>query len=238
MINSFYVYLHRRATDGKIFYVGKGFGKRAWVTNNRDNNHWKRIARKYGFTVQIAAAGLTENRAFEIEKDMILFFGRDNLCNMTDGGEGVANPSEEVRNAMSEKRKMFFDNVPTARQDQSDRMIAYFSDPAARKAQSERTKRSAGTPEARAANSARRKQYFSDPAKRKEVSEKLKTILGTPEARRINSERQSTPEARAAASRKAKEQHARSPRSQEACEEHSRKIKLLWTNGTYTSKKH
>lgn len=37
----FYVYLHRRATDGRVFCVGKGHGKRAWRTEGR-NPKWQR----------------------------------------------------------------------------------------------------------------------------------------------------------------------------------------------------
>jgi len=84
----FYVYLHRKATNGQVFYVGKGYGKRAW--SKRRNAKWKNIVAKYGFIVEIAQSGLQELAAFELEKDLISHYGRESLCNLTDGGEGMA----------------------------------------------------------------------------------------------------------------------------------------------------
>ena len=88
-MNIFYVYLHRRKTDNKVFYVGKGKNRRAWCTDKR-NKHWNNVVDKHGFNVDIVFEGLSEQEAFQIEKDTILemkYFGCD-LTNMTDGGEG------------------------------------------------------------------------------------------------------------------------------------------------------
>ncbi len=88
-MNIFYVYLHRRKTDNKVFYVGKGKNRRAWCTDKR-NKYWNNVVDKHGFNVDIAFEGLSEQEAFQIEKDTILemkYFGCD-LTNMTDGGEG------------------------------------------------------------------------------------------------------------------------------------------------------
>ena len=87
--NIFYVYLHRRATDNKVFYVGKGKKKRAWNIYGR-NDRWCKTYLKHGLIVEIVFDNLTEYEAFEVEKDTILemrYFGYP-LCNMTDGGEG------------------------------------------------------------------------------------------------------------------------------------------------------
>jgi hypothetical protein len=81
--------LHRRKTDNKVFYVGKGKNRRAWCTDKR-NKHWNNVVDKHGFNVDIVFEGLSEQEAFQIEKDTILemkYFGCD-LTNMTDGGEG------------------------------------------------------------------------------------------------------------------------------------------------------
>jgi hypothetical protein len=86
---SFYVYLHRRAIDGRVFYVGKGAGRRAWATNGR-SRYWRNIATRHGFTVEIAQAGMQEWWAFELECALIALYGRDTLCNLTDGGEGAS----------------------------------------------------------------------------------------------------------------------------------------------------
>ena len=84
----FYVYVHRRQTDGKIFYVGKGNGRRAYV--KRRNPFWTSVANKHGYTVHIIENGLAEAEAFELECFLIAEIGRENLCNLTDGGEGAA----------------------------------------------------------------------------------------------------------------------------------------------------
>ena len=91
MVNKFYVYLHRKATDNSVFYVGKGTGKRAWKCTGR-SQYWKNTAEKYGHIVDILFDNLSEEDAFQIEKDTILelrYFG-NNLCNMTEGGEGLS----------------------------------------------------------------------------------------------------------------------------------------------------
>lgn len=97
----FYVYLHRKATTGEIFYVGKGSGYRAKIPK-RNNVLWHSIVAKHGYTVEIAASGLQEWYAFELEKDLIALHGRRDtghgpLANFCDGGKGAAGISEETR---------------------------------------------------------------------------------------------------------------------------------------------
>lgn len=91
-VTFYYVYLHRRKTDNKVFYVGKGKGKRAYSSSGR-NTRWLHTAKKHEFTAEIVFENLTEQDAFQLEKDTILemryHFG-DTLCNMTDGGEGAS----------------------------------------------------------------------------------------------------------------------------------------------------
>ena len=89
MNDDFYVYFHRRKTDGSVFYVGKGHGKRAYSSSNR-NKHWTSIVKKHGFSVEFAQTGMQEWWAFELEKSLIALLGKEVLCNITDGGEGVA----------------------------------------------------------------------------------------------------------------------------------------------------
>lgn len=86
---SFYVYVHRKASDGSIFYVGKGTGKRSHDFKRR-NQHWKRTADKHGVIVEILHAGLTEDEALKLEVKTISDIGRNSLCNQTDGGEGLS----------------------------------------------------------------------------------------------------------------------------------------------------
>lgn len=99
-----YVYLHRRKDNGDVFYVGKGFGKRAWKKTSR-SEWWERVESKYGRTVEIYRDDLEEQEAFELEAELISKFGRGRLCNLTDGGEGGRNPSDDTRLKMSLARK-------------------------------------------------------------------------------------------------------------------------------------
>ena len=99
MENIFYVYLHRRKTDNKVFYVGKGKGKRAYSKQGR-SDWWRRTADKHGFVVEIVFEHLPEKEAFQCEKDTILEFRYFNhpLVNLTDGGDGMSGhkPSAET----------------------------------------------------------------------------------------------------------------------------------------------
>ena len=104
----FYTYEHTRNDTGAVFYVGKGRGRRAEATYNR-NIYWKRIVAKAGgFSVRMVAEHVDEDFAFLVEMERIDQLRRlgVGLCNMTDGGEGTSGffPSEETRKRMSAAR--------------------------------------------------------------------------------------------------------------------------------------
>ena len=104
----FYVYLHRKCTDGTPFYVGKGKGKRAWNFSKR-NNKWTNIFNKYGVKVEILYDGLEEKDAFAIEVETIQKLRNEgfDLANLTDGGEGSSGTivSEHTRKLISQRHK-------------------------------------------------------------------------------------------------------------------------------------
>lgn len=108
--NGFYVYGHMRADFDSLFYVGKGHGRRYRQTTNR-NKHWKHIVNKHGYTTKIFYEGLTEEEAFQKEKELIALFGREEhggmLCNYTDGGDGPSGTkiSEERKQLISRANK-------------------------------------------------------------------------------------------------------------------------------------
>ena len=89
MRNEYYVYVHKRKDTNEVFYVGKGCGRRAFWKNGR-NKHWHNVVNKCGYDVEIIKGCLTEEEAFELEKSTISYYGRKNLCNYTDGGEGTS----------------------------------------------------------------------------------------------------------------------------------------------------
>lgn len=97
------VYIHRRKDNKDIFYVGIGNDiKRAYDFKNRSNKYWKNIVNKYGCIVEILEDGLSWEEACAKEVELIKKYGRIDLnegllVNMTDGGDGQSNPSEETR---------------------------------------------------------------------------------------------------------------------------------------------
>lgn len=94
-----YVYIHKKKTNGEVFYVGVGGlsdldkdFKRAHKTYAR-SSFWKGVYKKYGREVEITHKEIIPSEAFAIERYLILFYGRQNintgsLVNLTDGGEG------------------------------------------------------------------------------------------------------------------------------------------------------
>lgn len=106
MKNKFYVYVHRRETDGRIFYVGKGKGNRAGQSHGR-NKYWKNVAQKHGWFWEKPYENLTEACAHSIEKMLIHSIGKGNLTNICDGGEGFSGGklSERSRAIISEKSR-------------------------------------------------------------------------------------------------------------------------------------
>lgn len=85
--DNYYIYLHIKLTNGEPFYVGKGTGNRKNSKAMR-NKWWKNIVNKYDFDVILLEENLTQEKAFELEQYWIKKIGRENLCNLTDGGDG------------------------------------------------------------------------------------------------------------------------------------------------------
>ncbi len=102
-MNEFYVYAHKRLDTQAVFYVGKGKGKRDTEKSSR-NKYWHNVVNKAGFKVVRVGVELTENQAFDMEKELIQFLREEGvtLCNMTDGGEG----SSGLLHTEEQKRKI------------------------------------------------------------------------------------------------------------------------------------
>jgi hypothetical protein len=83
--------------------VGKGSSNRAYQKRSR-NSHWHNTVNKYGINVCIVIDNLTNTEAASKEVQLISFYGLDNLCNMTGGGEGCVNIKESVRLKMSKSK--------------------------------------------------------------------------------------------------------------------------------------
>ena len=103
----FYAYTHSRP-DGRIFYVGKGCGRRAWnFTKGRNPKHLA-VIRKYGSENIIVTVYPCESEqvAFDLERGLIAC--HQNLTNMTDGGEGCSGRpiSDKTRAAFDVARRV------------------------------------------------------------------------------------------------------------------------------------
>ena len=99
-MDCFYVYEHWRPDTNSCFYVGLGSGNRAF--KKKRNSYYNNVIKKLnlmGFDreVKFFAKGLTQKEAEKLEIERINFWGREKLTNLTDGGDGVRNPSIEIR---------------------------------------------------------------------------------------------------------------------------------------------
>jgi NUMOD3 motif len=104
----FYVYVHMKATDDSVFYVGKGSKYRSTSKNGR-SEHWHRIVNKHGLIVEIVKNNLSfeESNSYEIYLIAKLRNEGCNLCNLTDGGEGSSGyvVTEKTKLAISKATK-------------------------------------------------------------------------------------------------------------------------------------
>lgn len=114
-METYYVYTHTRLDTNQVFYVGLGkvleryknvkskynYYKRAY-TNQYRNQYWKNIVNKAKYEITIVLETNDSEVVKEKEIELISFYGRKDLglgtlCNLTDGGEGSLNVSEETR---------------------------------------------------------------------------------------------------------------------------------------------
>jgi hypothetical protein len=103
----FYVYAHLTADTEEVFYIGKGCTTRCASLKSR-SKFWKSIAAKHGRRFLILFRG-DEQQCLREEKRLISKIGRRDLgngplVNLTDGGDGLLNPSDQTRRRMSEAR--------------------------------------------------------------------------------------------------------------------------------------
>ena len=100
----YYTYAYLRE-DRTPYYIGKGKGNRIYKRGSRVFAPPKDKSR-----IIYLKQNLTEGEAFKHEIYMIAVLGRIDLGtgilhNMTDGGEGISNPSEETRKKISDAQK-------------------------------------------------------------------------------------------------------------------------------------
>ena len=99
------VYAHMKKDSREIYYIGIGNDvKRAYHTGCR-SELWKKYYRKYGLIVDILCSDIDIPTAKEVEKFLIAQYGKKQLCNRTDGGEGFfgGKHTEETKQKIREK---------------------------------------------------------------------------------------------------------------------------------------
>lgn len=89
-VSDHYVYLHRKAGTGEIFYVGAGRKNRSKSKCGR-SKFWQAVVAKHGLVIEIFVSGLSfsDSRNLEILTISNLLQVGIRLCNMTAGGEGL-----------------------------------------------------------------------------------------------------------------------------------------------------
>lgn len=102
MKNIFYVYEYIR-DDGTPYYIGKGSGNRAFIKN-------KRGLPQDPTKIKFIKTNLFESEALDLEKTLIAKYGRKDLgtgilINLTDGGEGISNPSASTREKLARAKR-------------------------------------------------------------------------------------------------------------------------------------
>ena len=88
------VYIHKRKTDGIVFYIGIGTRKQRAYSKHGRNLMWNSIVDKHGYDVDVLVDNISIDEAKYYERYLIRYHGRrdsgfGNLCNMTDGGDCV-----------------------------------------------------------------------------------------------------------------------------------------------------
>lgn len=108
-MNKFYVYIWFNKDTNEIFYVGKGCGNRYKNIKER-NNKFLDYYHSHNVDVQIVLKDLTEDEAFQREKELTNFYRFQNqpLCNLIDGGYGGYSKvwTPEMREYMSKHNPM------------------------------------------------------------------------------------------------------------------------------------
>jgi ribosomal protein L37AE/L43A len=101
-----YIYKHTRKDTNEVFYIGIGKALNRIQSKLSRNPMWHNIVNKTEYVAEMIEDGLTWEEACIKEKELISFYGRRDLgigtlVNMTDGGDGMNNPNQQIRLRMA-----------------------------------------------------------------------------------------------------------------------------------------
>jgi hypothetical protein len=113
--NVYYIYRHIRPDKNEVFYIGIGKYQKKWKYNRAyhktgRNNYWLNVVKNNPeYKIEIVLEDLTKEKCISKEIEFITLYGRKDisngtLVNLTDGGEGVCNISNETRDKISTSR--------------------------------------------------------------------------------------------------------------------------------------
>lgn len=102
----FYVYAHFEQDTGRLFYIGKGTGRRLRTSSGR-NKHWHSVSKAHGFHPVMIVGGLSERDAFDIEAALVSLYPAGSLATYTAGGGGTSG----FRHSQAARRKMSLDRL-------------------------------------------------------------------------------------------------------------------------------
>lgn len=209
---TYYVYIltrpDKKLPQGKAFYVGKGTDRRIYHHDSEARSghkcHKCSVIRKVwreGGQIQryIIFTTNDEKEALAYEIETIALYGRENLTNGTDGGDGASGYKRSAE-TQAKMRAINTGRRPTA--ESLEKMRA---------ASQERW----ADPQRRAAAREKKKAEMSDPAARARYSQAVRAKWNDPEYRAKQSVSRNTPEYRAKQSAMMKAERARRKASRE-----------------------
>jgi hypothetical protein len=178
-VREYYAYTHARpnTTDaGGVFYIGKGYGKRAFDLSHSDQrNIWhKRVVAKHGkenILINTIPCS-SEKIALELEVGLIKCLRRMGvkLVNNTNGGEGASGArwSKEMKKARAAQSRLMHADA-AFKEKHSKRMQELATTPEWKKANGDATRRNWQNPQYRATKEAQSQAMWDDPEKRAKI---------------------------------------------------------------------
>lgn len=162
----YYVYEWFIVGTGEVFYVGKGKNKRAWQL--KENSFFMKMYNSHETDVRIVHKNLNEQKAFELEIELIKYY-RENtnyrLTNITKGGNQPPSTlgikmSKDTKNKIGYANKIAYKN-PEIRKKLSESLKKFYNTDKGKKVASARNKKNMENKEIRKKISQSNKKYFS-----------------------------------------------------------------------------